>query len=215
MVTQPNALNFQGVGRPTIIGNMFRANVAGHVAVRFQRSGGTGSANWTFGLSAASSDSFLAATVYGPNGNGIVVDGAGRLAVDASGVTLGVTGSETENGNPTALHLKVGGLFDDGLAALTAGRTGNTRITPNHALHVNLRNQAGTELTSFPVTGTFFQATQPVSIAGTVTSRSIVAHAFSTHVDARRARNETRHENFTPAARIDREGEILVALARA
>lgn len=41
-------------------------------------------------------------------------------------------------------------------------RTGPARITPKRALHVNLRENDGTELTAFPVSGS-------VSITGTVT----------------------------------------------
>jgi hypothetical protein len=37
-------------------------------------------------------------------------------------------------------------VFNDALAALTSGQAGAGRQTPNRARHVNLRNQAGTEL---------------------------------------------------------------------
>ena len=39
-----------------------------------------------------------------------------------------------------------GGVFNDSLAALTSGQQGEGRITPARARHVNLRNQAGTEI---------------------------------------------------------------------
>jgi hypothetical protein len=66
----------------------------------------------------------------------------------------------------------VGGLFDDTPpTAITTGHAASARITNNRALHINIRNQAGTELATAtnPVrtdpTGT---TTQPVS--GTVTA---------------------------------------------
>lgn len=75
----------------------------------------------------------------------------------------------------------VGGLFDDTPpAAITTGHAASARITNNRALHVNLRNQAGTEIgtSGTPVridpTGT---TTQPVS--GTVTSNQGTAAALS------------------------------------
>jgi hypothetical protein len=39
-----------------------------------------------------------------------------------------------------------GGVFSDGLAALSSGQSGAFRITPNRALHVDLRRQDGTEV---------------------------------------------------------------------
>lgn len=63
----------------------------------------------------------------------------------------------------------VGGLFDDTPpTAIATGHAASARITPNRALHMNLRNQAGTEIgtSSTPVrtdpTGT---TTQPISAA--------------------------------------------------
>lgn len=71
----------------------------------------------------------------------------------------------------------VGGLFDDTPpTAITTGHAASARITPNRALHVNLRNQSGTEIgtSSAPLridpTGT---TTQPVS--GTVTVQQSTA----------------------------------------
>src|SRR4051812_20048847 len=40
----------------------------------------------------------------------------------------------------------VGGVWNDALAALTAGQQGELRITEKRAAHVNLRNETGTEL---------------------------------------------------------------------
>jgi hypothetical protein len=71
----------------------------------------------------------------------------------------------------TATETNVGGVFNDGLTALSSGNAAAARITPNRGVHVNLRNNAGTEIatSSNPLridpTGT---TTQPVS--GTVTT---------------------------------------------
>lgn len=43
------------------------------------------------------------------------------------------------------------GVYDDTLAALSAGISGAFRLTPNRAIHVNLRDNSGTELTSLTV----------------------------------------------------------------
>lgn len=40
----------------------------------------------------------------------------------------------------------VGGVWNDALAALTAGQQGELRITEKRAAHVNLRNETGTEI---------------------------------------------------------------------
>ena len=76
------------------------------------------------------------------------------------------------------------GVFNDGLLAVSSGNAAAPRITSSRAFHVNLRNNTGTEIgtaanpvrvdptgtTAQPVTGTFWQATQPVS--GTVTANA-------------------------------------------
>lgn len=118
-----------------------------------------------------------AGTEMGTNANPLsvsVVGGGSATSVsaaDEAAWTAGVT-----------LFNPGGGVFNDSAAALTTGQQGTGRLTPNRAVHTNLRNQAGTEVgtagaplridptggTPQPVTGTFFQATQPVS--GTVTA---------------------------------------------
>lgn len=73
----------------------------------------------------------------------------------------------------TTVESNMGGVFNDGLTAVTSGNGAAARITPNRALHVNLRNNSGTEIgtNSNPVrvdpTGT---TTQPIS--GTVTANA-------------------------------------------
>jgi len=62
----------------------------------------------------------------------------------------------------------IGGVFNDGLAAVTSGNAAAPRITDRRGLHVNLRNNAGTEVATsadplrVDPTGT---TTQPTSIS--------------------------------------------------
>jgi hypothetical protein len=71
----------------------------------------------------------------------------------------------------TTTETNVGGVFNDGLTALSSGNAAAARITPNRGVHVNLRNNSGTEIATsanplrIDPTGT---TTQPVS--GTVTT---------------------------------------------
>lgn len=71
----------------------------------------------------------------------------------------------------TTTEANVGGVFNDGLTAVTSGNAAAARITNNRAIHINIRNASGTELAtaSNPVrtdpTGT---TTQPIS--GTITA---------------------------------------------
>jgi hypothetical protein len=73
----------------------------------------------------------------------------------------------------TTTETNVGGVFNDGLAALSSGNAAAARITPNRGVHVNLRNNSGTEIATsanplrIDPTGT---TTQPVS--GTVTANA-------------------------------------------
>ena len=68
----------------------------------------------------------------------------------------------------TTAESNVGGVYNDGLSALSSGNAAAARITSSRALHVNLRNSSGTEIgtASNPVrvdpVGT---TTQPVSLA--------------------------------------------------
>ncbi len=68
----------------------------------------------------------------------------------------------------TTAESNVGGVYNDGLSALSSGNAAAARMTSSRALHVNLRNASGTEIgtASNPVridpVGT---TTQPVSLA--------------------------------------------------
>jgi hypothetical protein len=46
----------------------------------------------------------------------------------------------------TTTETNVGGVFNDGLTALSSGNAAAARITPNRGVHVNLRNNSGTEI---------------------------------------------------------------------
>ncbi|MBZ5702109.1 MAG: hypothetical protein LAN84_09700, partial [Acidobacteriia bacterium] len=95
--------------------------------------------------------------------------GTGGTAMTDTGAFTGGTTQFTPSG----------GVFNDAIAALTSGQGGAARLTNNRAFHVNLRNASGTEIgtagaalrvdpvgtTTQPVSGTFWQATQPVSAA--------------------------------------------------
>lgn len=64
-----------------------------------------------------------------------------------TGCTSG--GSFTDNTAFTAsttAESNIGGVFNDGLTAVTSGNAAAARITNNRALHTNLRNAAGTEI---------------------------------------------------------------------
>lgn len=107
------------------------------------------------------------------------VDGSDNLFVNCA---VGCSGSSfSDSGAFTAgstVMTNVGGYYNDGATAITSGDAAVFRITPNRAEHVNIRNNAGTEMGTasnpfqvtgangtFPVTGTFWQTIQPVSCA--------------------------------------------------
>lgn len=88
-----------------------------------------------------------------------------------SGCTAGGSFSDNSafSAGSTAIS-NTGGVFDDGLAAVTSGNGAAARITANRGLHVNIRNASGTEIgtAGAPIrTDPTGSTTQPVS--GTVT----------------------------------------------
>ena len=128
---------------------------------------------------------------------------SGRLRMDASSFLMvncqaGCSGSSfADSGTFTAGTTNIsvdGGLFDDTPpTAITTGKAAAFRITNNRALHVNLRNQAGTEMgtssnplqvtlantgantnkllvTADPIT---FASAQPVTQSGNWTARIV------------------------------------------
>lgn len=109
---------------------------------------------------------------------GLQLDSSGNLKVTGSLSVGGTTDSAAWTAASSTFN-PAGGVFNDSAAALTTGQQGTERLTANRAVHTNLRNAAGTEVgtsgvplridptgsTAQPVTGTFWQATQPVSLA--------------------------------------------------
>jgi len=67
----------------------------------------------------------------------------------------------------TTTEANIGGVFNDGLSAVTSGNAAAARITTNRAVHMNLRNNAGTEI------GTASNPVQ-VSLANTAANATAV-----------------------------------------
>src|SRR5574340_209687 len=102
----------------------------------------------------------------------VVGCGAAGAFADASAFTAGVSAITN-----------IGGVFNDGLAAVTSGNAAAARITAQRGVHVNLRNVSGTELgtsgaplrvdptgtTTQPVSGTV-GVSGTITVAGTVTA---------------------------------------------
>lgn len=98
---------------------------------------------------------------------GLQLDSSGNLKVSGS-LTVGGTVDEASFTAGTSTFNPSGGVFNDSVAALTSGQQGTQRLTANRAVHMNLRNVAGTEIATAsnplridPTGGT----TQPVSEA--------------------------------------------------
>lgn len=109
----------------------------------------------------------------------LATSAAGRLSIDCNSGCGGASPFEDQDAftaGTSSINI-FGGVFNDGLSAVSSGQAAAPRITAERGLHVNLRAAAGTEIgsasaplridptgtTPQPVTGTFFQATQPVS----------------------------------------------------
>ncbi len=109
----------------------------------------------------------IAGTLPGLTGSSLNVNCTGGCSGSA-----GFTDNTAFTAGTTA-ESNIGGVFNDGLAALTSGNAAAARMTSSRALHANLRNASGTEIgtASNPIrtdpTGT---TTQPVS--GTVTANA-------------------------------------------
>ena len=75
------------------------------------------------------------------------LDSSGNLKVDiATGtLTIGSVDESTFTAG-TSVFSPDGGVFNDALTVLTAGQQAESRITGFRALHVNLRNNSGTEI---------------------------------------------------------------------
>lgn len=122
-------------------------------------------------------------------GNSAEVNASGQLSVNCGNCT-GSGVSQQDNTAFTAgttPMVPIGGIFDDtGSATATENSAAVARITSNKALHINLRNNSGSEVgtSGSPLridpTGA---TTQPVSIAASVTVAQATASNLKTQSD--------------------------------
>jgi len=70
------------------------------------------------------------------------------------GGTGGAVADESVFTEGSSLVTVIGGEYTTSVGTVTSGSLGGVQITALRAMHVNLRNAAGAELTSFPVSGT-------------------------------------------------------------
>jgi len=109
-------------------------------------------------------------------GNSATVNGSGQLAVNCANCSgSGVSQQDNTGFTPgTTNFVPMGGEVDDtGTTAVTENNAGVARITAQRAVHMNLRNNSGTEIgtSGNPVrTDPTGSTTQPVS--GTVTANA-------------------------------------------
>jgi hypothetical protein len=83
----------------------------------------------------------------------ITLDSSSNLFVNCA-TGCSAAGSFTDQGTYTAgstTFTNVGAVFNDGIAALSSGTAGAFRITAYRDLHVNLRNNSGTEIATAAV----------------------------------------------------------------
>jgi hypothetical protein len=146
---------------------------AGNLKVNVVAGGGSGGTSSTFGAAFPGTGTAAGFIDNGGNMAGANLDASGFLKVNCL-AGCSAAGSFTDNTAFTAgttTITNVGGVFNDGLAAVTSGNAAAPRITAQRGLHANLRNNAGTEVgtSGAPLridpTGS---TTQPVS--GTVTA---------------------------------------------
>jgi hypothetical protein len=160
--------------------NSLNVNVAGYVISPSSGGGSGGDVNLT--------------QLGGTNLSGANIVDVGNTALKVSCVTgCDPGGAFTDNSAFTAgttNESNIGGVYNDGLAAVTSGNAAAARITAQRALQTNLRNNAGTEIgtsgaplridptgsTTQPVSGT-------VGVSGTVTI-SDGAGAVNTIIDS-------------------------------
>lgn len=138
----------------------------------------TQSGTWTVQPgNTANTTPWLATIAQG--GNSATVNGSGQLAVNCANCSgSGVSQQDNTGFTPgTTNFVPMGGEVDDtGTTAVTENNAGVARITAQRAVHMNLRNNSGTEIgtSGNPVrTDPTGSTTQPVSgtvsISGTVT----------------------------------------------
>lgn len=135
----------------------------------------TQSGTWTVQPgNTANTTPWLATIAQG--GNSATVNGSGQLAVNCANCSgSGVSQQDNTGFTPgTTNFVPMGGEVDDtGTTAVTENNAGVARITAQRAVHMNLRNNSGTEIgtSGNPVrTDPTGSTTQPVS--GTVTANA-------------------------------------------
>src|SRR4029077_3044501 len=100
---------------------------------------------WNVGLLAGTN--LVGKFTLSQGGNDAIVTAARNLRVDCK---MGCTASSfSDNSAFTAGTTSIsnsGGVFNDGLAAVTSGNAASPRITASRAFHINLRNNTGTEI---------------------------------------------------------------------
>lgn len=84
------------------------------------------------------------------SGNVLKINSDGSINVNTSfsGTIAVGTVDETNFAYGSSTQLTIGGVYQDTGASLTPGQSGAARLTQNRALHSNLRNSAGTEISS-------------------------------------------------------------------
>lgn len=93
---------------------------------------------------------------------GLQVDSSGNLKVTGS-LSVGGTTDNSAYAAGSGTGTPAMGFYHSTIDTVTDGRAATTAITNKRALHVNLRDSSGNEITALPVTGTFWQTTQPIS----------------------------------------------------
>lgn len=160
-----------------------RFDSSGNLLVNVAAGGGAGGTSSTFGADIPGTGTAIG--VQNPSGKMVtlLVDGSGNLKTTGGGGGGGGTSSVDEaafTAGVDSLTLS-GTVFNDSLADLTSGQGGVQRSTAKRAVHVNLRNIAGTEIgtASTPLrtdpTGSTIQpvsGTVTASVTGTVTANA-------------------------------------------
>lgn len=167
-----------------------------NLMVNVAAGGGSGGTSSTFGVAFPGTGTAAGAS-DGTNMKPLLVDASGYLEVNVkagSGSGLSVTDEATFTAG-TSNFVPGGGVFNDSVAALTSGQQGTQRLTPNRGLHINIRNNSGTELatstnplqvslantaansTAVKVDGS--AVTQPVSLTSTTITGTVAISASS------------------------------------
>lgn len=188
--------------------SQLQLDVNGNLNVNIKAGGGAGGTSSSVGAAVPGSGTLAlgSVTTAAPSyttatANSLSLTTTGNLRVDGSSVTQpvsiaaaisvnpgtaanwGISPSTYNNAAPANAVL-VEGQFLTSPGAMTSGNTSPLQIDANSNLRVNVMTSSTLTVTgaggTFPVTGTFWQATQPVSIAAAVT----VAQATAANLNA-------------------------------